>query len=160
MAQLSLSLWTFSRSTLIGPSCGSTAPSATPVTSNLPERDTREAELHFHPGKRTDLHFRAHLLKFYEWMNYILILQWTCKTDGGDIGERENLSELDTQPERWTTQVHCQLSPVNAWYEKETEWKCTKVRHQCEQQWIMPKYNALQDTDISSPMTCEFGKHQ
>lgn len=39
MAQLSLSLCTFSRITLIGPSCGSTAPSATPMASNLPEGD-------------------------------------------------------------------------------------------------------------------------
>jgi len=37
MAQLSLSLCTFSLITLIGPSCGSTAPSATPMVSNLPE---------------------------------------------------------------------------------------------------------------------------
>jgi len=40
MAQLSLSLCTFSRITLIGPSCGSTAPSAMPMASNLPEGDT------------------------------------------------------------------------------------------------------------------------
>jgi hypothetical protein len=39
MAQLSLSLCTFSRITLIGPSCGSTAPSAMPMASNLPEGD-------------------------------------------------------------------------------------------------------------------------
>jgi len=39
MAQLSLSLCTFSRITLIVPSCGSTAPSATPMASNLPEAD-------------------------------------------------------------------------------------------------------------------------
>lgn len=39
IAQLSLSLCTFSRITLTGPSCGSTAPSATPMASNLPEGD-------------------------------------------------------------------------------------------------------------------------
>lgn len=92
MAQLSLSVCTLSRSTLIGPSCGSTAPSATPITSNLPERDTREIQFHSHPKqmRRTDLqHFTVHLLKLHKWMNYIKILQWTCETDSCDTGERK-----------------------------------------------------------------------
>jgi hypothetical protein len=92
MAQLSLSVCMLSRSTLIGPSWGSTAPSATPITSNLPERDTREIQFHSHPKqmRRTDLqHFTVHLLKLHKWMNYIKILQWTCETDTCDTGERK-----------------------------------------------------------------------